>query len=199
MFGKKNKAEKRDPELVKLEQEQEQKMKIKKAFAGMDKFISECDAKANAAIAKARASKDSASLKIYKMGIATAIASKNRAEKMKATMDALLMMSEISKMTTGFLDGMGILAKELNDATKMMEFGRVDKVINEAMFNYEKQSGKMEDMFDRMSESFESVDINIDGEMDAAIDKLIAGGGTAEMDDISSKISERLEKLKGGS
>lgn len=186
---------KKDKEMIEIEK----KIKIKNAMDEMQAFVTKSEAKKEELLDKARKAKarnDSQSYKLACMGLASTMASKKKAEQMLLSMEVIISLKDISKMTTGFLSCMETLSKEVGVLAKNNKFGKVSKEFNKAMAEVNMQSDGLENLMEDLSMSSDNLDLGISSEFQQEIEKMLEQDIISNESELDLEIDKKLEQMK---
>jgi hypothetical protein len=200
MFGKKKE---KTPE-VKPASPIEMQAKMAGFMKKAQKFLTGTEEKKAELLEKAKKAKrnnDRMSFKIACTGLAALLSLRNRVEKMVSVMDILSTVRDVSDMASGFLGGMEEVCKDIAVSTKGINFAKFGKMFDSTMGNVSKMFEGLDGLVDNMSLGFDSMDAEIDPDLQRQISQMIDQEEVAEAadDDLDKVIEEKMKRLKTAS
>ncbi len=182
----------------KAEKELDRKMKIKKTISGMNKFVSQIEAKKSKLIEQASLAKLKGIDSQYNLavqGLKIALAQQKRVETMLLNFEITSQLKDISAMTQGFFESMSIFSKELSTDTKGKDLYKVQQQFERAMLKSSMQTEKLETFLDSTESLFENLSVDSNSVTDSEIEKLIETQASNMTDDLDVQIEEKLKSL----
>ncbi len=179
--------------------ELEKKAKIKQALEELAIFVDQLEKKKNALIDNAKTAKrrnDKPRYRLACIGLANAIASKNKAEQMLLSMDIMMTIKDVSRMTSDFLGCMGTLCKEVSSISKNNNFTKVSKEFSKAMISFDIQSQGLDTLMEEAIANFDTMDIGLDQSIIKEIETMIDFETTLDEEELEKSIEEKLELIK---
>lgn len=180
----------------------EQKMHVRKTLNTMKKHIAQLEEQKNVYIEAAKTAKKKDLPMQYNLaisGLKMTISQQKKAYEMLLNFEITSQMKDMSLMTSEFLNGMGVLSKEMGRLTNNKEFEKVQKLFEMAMSGVEMQTEKMDMFLDMNQTTFanHSADGNriSDDEIAALIDEDVVSDEMKDTD-IDKEIQEVRKKLE---
>lgn len=186
---------KKDKSLIELEK----KTKMKEALDEMACFVEKAEKKKEELIEKAKKAKrsnDKASYRLACIGLANTIAAKNKAEQMLLSMDVVMTLKDVSKMTSGFLGCMGTLCKEVSTLSKDNNFAKVSKEFSKAMMSFDIQSKGLDTLIEETTANFDNMDMGLGDNIMQEIEAMIDAEAVSDEEELDKSIERKLDKLK---
>lgn len=182
----------------KQEKEVEKRILVKKTLTDLKKHISALESQKQSYIASAKKAKQKGADAQYNLalsGLKMAMVQQQKAEEMLLNFEITSQMKDMSAMTGSFLQGMGLLSKEMCKLTKDKEFKKVQAEFEKAMIGVEMQTERMEVFLDSNQSSFADVSLSASVEK-GELEKLIMNEA-AEADALSdANIDRELLEIK---
>lgn len=144
----------------KLDKDMEKRMLVRKTTQQITKFIAQLQTQKEKAIAAARQAKAEGSESAYNLAASSlkmAIAQEKRAKDMLLNFEIALQMRDLTAMTSGFLDGMSVMSKQMKELTGDMNFAKVQRQFEEALIGVEQTTDKLDMLLDSRDTSFKSI------------------------------------------
>lgn len=185
----------KDKSLIELEK----KAKIKSAMEDLENFIKEAEKKKESLMQNAKTAKlknDKTNYKLALMGLANTISAKNKVEQMLLSMDIVMTMRDVSKMTSGFLGCMSSLCKEVSVLSKDNSFASVSKGFAAAMRDFNINSQGLETLMDEATVNFEVMDLELDKSIMQEIEAMVDMEDFSGEEELDKSIEQKLERLK---
>lgn len=173
------------------------KMLIKQTINAMNKQIQKLEEQKKVYIEAGKQAKQKGLAAQYNLalsGLRMTVAQQRRVYEMKLNFEITSQMKDMSAMTSEFLQGMGVLSRDMMKLTKEKDFLKVQKQFTEAMTNVELQTEHMENFMNETESAF-STSYPGSESGNAELDALI--GNEAASDNLTEQeIEKELEELK---
>lgn len=176
----------------------QKRMLVKKTLNLMNKQIEKLEQQKEQYINAGREAKQRGLTSQYDMalsGLRMTLIQQRRVCEMKLNFEITSQMKDMSQMTVDFLNGMGILSKEMMQITKVKDFGKVQKQFEEAMIGAEVQMAELENFMESTESSF-TASFSGTVEEKQELDSLISteSQGTENTDELIEKELAELKK-----
>ena len=180
--------------------EMEKKLLIKRAITSMNKQIQKLEEQKQVYIragkeAKQQGLKDQYNLALS--GLKATLVQQKRVYEMKLNFEISSQMRDMNEMTSSFLQGMGILSKDMAKLTKEKDFAKIGRQFNEAMANTELQTERLEAFMDDTQAAFSAAS-STSPENDREIEEMMeqeASVGVLSGDSIDRELEELKKKM----
>ena len=176
----------------------QKRMLIKKTLTLMNKQIEKLEQQREQYINAAREAKQLGLTAQYDMalgGLRMTLLQQKRVYEMKLNFEITSQMKDMSQMTADFLNGMGVLSKEMMHLTKVKDFSKVKKQFEEAMVGAEVQMDQLERFMESTETSFSS---SFPGKAEEKfeLEKLISTEDAVVSENTDELIEKELAELK---
>ena len=175
----------------------QKRMLVKKTLNLMNKQIEKLEQQKEQYINAGREAKQRGLTAQYDMalsGLRMTLIQQKRVYEMKLNFEITSQMKDMSQMTVDFLNGMGLLSKEMMQITKVKDFGKVQKQFEEAMVGAEVQMEQLESFMESTETSF-SASFSGTTEEKQELDSLISIESQS-VENTDALIEKELSELK---
>lgn len=183
----------------KEELELERKTRLNASIARLEKVVEKMDRKKDEMIVKAKNAKlkgSESSLKLAKVGLANALATKKRAEEMLMQLDILGSMRDIAESTKGFLEVVQDTCGDIRELTRDNNFAKVGKELTKTFEAVNMQSEGLATLMETGTVNMDAVNMDFSADLSDEIDLLIEGEAVAQENSMDEQIAQKLERLK---
>lgn len=183
----------------KEELEIERKTRLNASISRLEKVVEKMDRKKDEMIVKAKNAKlkgSESSLKLAKVGLANALATKKRAEEMLMQLDILGSMRDIAESTKGFLEVVQDTCGDIRELTRDNNFAKVGKELTKTFEAVNMQSEGLATLMETGTVNMDAVNMDFSAELSDEIDLLIEGEAVAQENSMDEQIAQKLERLK---
>jgi len=178
----------------------EKKAKMKESLEEMNAFVEKAEGKKEELIAKAKKAKlknDKPSYRLACLGLANIIARKNTVERMVLSMDVIMTLRDVSKMTSGFTDAMRMMSEEVAALSKDNNFSKISKEFSKAMASFDQQTAGLDNLLDETTLNLETMDTGLSDNMLKEIELMIDADAVLDEGELDKSIEKKLERLRG--
>lgn len=184
-----------DKEMMEIER----KARLNRTLETLGALVEKMDRKKDEMLEKARAAKlkgSQSSLNLAKVGLASALATRRRAEEMLMQLDIMASMKDIAGVTQDFLSVVSDTCGDIMQFTKNNHFGKVNKEVTKAFAAMNAQSESLDLLMESSTFSFDAMNMGISDDLNSEIDALISGQAAASEDAMDDEITQKIERLK---
>lgn len=135
-------------------------------------------------------------LNLAKHSLAQAMMIKQRADEMSLLLDSMSSLSDISQITTDFLNKLGIMCDAISQYSNQSQFKKIGSKMSSALAVAGKQSEMVNAMMEMFDSNMRASDFALSKELENEIDKLIESNISVKADLLDVEIEKRLNKLK---
>lgn len=179
--------------------EMKRKLLVKKTMSNINQFIAKLEKQKHNYIESAKKAKlggMSAQYNLALSGLKTAIAQQKKAQEMLLNIELTAQMRDLTKTTSSFLGGMSVISKEMTKIVKNMDFEKIHKEFEKAMYGVEETTEKLDMLLEDSETSFENISNQQSQISDDELDKLVSINVAGEVDKLDKEIESKIEDIK---
>ena len=180
--------------------EVDRKVKFNQTIQRLNEIVEKVDIRINDLSAKARIAKEKkseSSLKIAKVGLASALSTKHRAEQMIIQLDVMSSMSDITELTKDFLSLTEDACDDIFKFSKGTNPSKVNKKMTKAFAQVNSQSNMLNEMMEFSESAFNAFDVELPDDVNAEVDSIINSSPNADQESsYDDLIEKKLNQLK---